>query len=76
MLTERQKTVFAYYVLMGGRRAAIRLGIKINTVHDTVVTVYKKLGVQSKREALRCLGWQLQLLDIYKEPIAVVNIID
>ena len=64
MLTKRQKNVFAAYVLMGGKRAAIHLNIKINTVHDTVLVVYRKLGVQNKREAMSCLGWRLQLVEM------------
>jgi len=64
MLTKRQKSVFASYVLMGGKRAAIHLDIKLNTVHDTVLVVYKKLGVQNKREAMSCLGWKLQLVEM------------
>lgn len=68
--------VFAAYVLMGGKRAAVHLDIKLNTVHDTVLAVYRKLGVQSKREAMSCLGWRLQLVEMNESVVASSLIID
>jgi DNA-binding CsgD family transcriptional regulator len=74
MLTKRQRVVFAAYVLMGGKRAAVHLDIKLNTVHDTVLAVYRKLGVQNKREAMSCLGWKLQLIEI-NESVGISSLI-
>ena len=57
-ITEHEWEVMRQYALWGRQKeVAAYMGLSLQTVKNTLTTVYAKLGAESSIEAFRLLGW-------------------